>query len=295
LLREAQRKGIVQISVRSPRFEGLEEEIRKRYGLRDVRVVQHWNDENALRTELGRESAAYFDQNVSDGFQVGISSGRTIFEMASRVPERARKISIFPVNAVADVDTTIKGLGANTTATILWFRSRPLATSHRVEMFFPGGTGASIGQKSKEILDSQAVRELAEQVRDLDCYFLGSGEVREESQLQLLLRRSGIQMSPVAAGAMVGDVAFNALDVDGSVMKMGIEDWLFRVEAEDLRRAVEKGRMVVLVAGGAEKHPIIQAATKGRLLNVLITDSETARALLARPGTTSPFRQRHAN
>lgn len=281
LLREARQKGIVQIDIRSPRFERIESQLISHLGLRDAHVIQSTDKQDVLRLELGREAALYFDRCVSDGARVGVSSGRTIFEMASLISERSRKISIFPLNVILERDLLVRGLSANIVATILWFRSRPLATASRVEMFFPAGDLATLRKMSTEILETPAVQALATQIRDLDAYFIGAGELREGSQVDFLSKTCGIELSSLIQRGVVGDVAFNMLNAEGSPIRVGLDDLLFHVKTEDLRAAAASAkRTVVLVAGGSEKIPCVEAAIRGKLFNVLITDSETAQEIL---------------
>jgi DNA-binding transcriptional regulator LsrR (DeoR family) len=281
LLKEAQAKGIVKITIQSPRFEKLESEIMRRFALRDVRVVEEGQSQELLRSELGREAASLFERIGSDEVRVGVSSGRTIFEMASFVSEKPRKISIFPLNVILERDPVVRGLSANTVATILWFKSRPHAAAKQVEMFFPNGDLASLRKRAGEILQAQPLRELAGEIQQLDAYFLGAGELRQGSQVHLLSRLCGMDLPDLTERGIVGDVAFNMLDVKGSQVRIGIEDLLFHVKAEHLKAAAASTKKVVaLLAGGAEKVPCIKAALEGTLFNVLITDSGTAQAII---------------
>jgi DNA-binding transcriptional regulator LsrR (DeoR family) len=53
------------------------------------------------------------------------------------------------------------------------------------------------------------------------------------------------------------------------------------VPATRLRElSAEYGRVVIGVAGGADKHEAILGAMRGRFVNVLVTDEDTATALL---------------
>ena len=281
LLREAQKRGIVQISIRPPRFEHLELRLSQRFRLHAARIVPSTDDPDTLRSELGREAAGYFDQNVHEGKSIGVSSGRTIFEMASFVPERPRNISIYPLNVVVDGDSSIRGVSANTVATILWFRSRPLSKAYRIEMFFPVQSVTVLRRRATELLQSPAAKELSERIGHLDVYLLGAGELRENSQVSSLLRSCGLDTPELVRRGIVGDIAFNLMGKDGEAIPGGIEDLMYRIDLADLKVAASSGgKLVILVAGGHEKIPCIRAALMARACNVLVTDSETAQGLL---------------
>jgi DNA-binding transcriptional regulator LsrR (DeoR family) len=96
-----------------------------------------------------------------------------------------------------------------------------------------------------------------------------------------LARAAGRTLEDLKASGIVGDIALNTIAADGSPQASGIEDVLFNVSHSDLLHAAAgDARRVVLVAGGRAKAPVIRAALRGRLFNVLITDCDTAQILL---------------
>ena len=77
------------------------------------------------------------------------------------------------------------------------------------------------------------------------------------------------------AGA-VGDTLGLFFNENGECANHPICGRIVSVSLDDLRQAPYS----VVVAGGSEKLPVLQAAMRGKLLNVLVTDFTTATALL---------------
>ena len=76
---------------------------------------------------------------------------------------------------------------------------------------------------------------------------------------------------------MVGDVGLRFVDASGSPLDLEINERIIGLSLEQIKRIPR----VIGVAGGEEKQKIILAALRGEILDALITDDATARALLA--------------
>lgn len=281
LLKDGQRLGVVEIRVKSPRLRYLEAELLQRFGLREARVVSSGSDSKGTLLEIAKQGAALFDQLVGDGRTVGIGSGKTMFELASHVSERPRDIEIFPLNVILEQDTQILGVTANTAATIVWFRSRPKSRGRRLELFFPEATEAESKEYVNKSMASESVRRMAEEIRNLDVYFVGAGERRPDSRLNTLPASLGVAGNHPITEAMVGDIAFNAVGPKGEEVSTGVEGLIFHTDLNTLRGlSARDDKSVVLVAGGAQKTQVIEAAVRGRFCNMLVTDSDVADYLL---------------
>lgn len=281
LLREARERGILEIQIRSPRFEDLELRIIEKYGLRDARVVQGTDDVDAQRAEIAREAASYFEQHVPEGSKVGLSSGRTMFELVSGLQEKPRQLTIYPLNVVVESNATVASVTANTVATALWFRCRPVATAHQVEMFFPDEPDETLEAVVASLLQRKSVQGLLSHIDDLDFYFLGAAPLRSDSQIVDWSKRHGSDLLALSHRGIVGDIAFNLLNAAGEQVFTGIENLLFHTDIETLKGASSGGRkLVVLVAGGRDKTRVVKAALLGKICNTLICDSDMAQGLL---------------
>ena len=74
----------------------------------------------------------------------------------------------------------------------------------------------------------------------------------------------------------VGDLLSHFIDKDGNPIENNLDNRLLSTPLEDLK----KMNNVIGVAGGLNKVDAILAVLKGQYLDVLITDEETAAALL---------------
>lgn len=81
--------------------------------------------------------------------------------------------------------------------------------------------------------------------------------------------------SLIEAGA-VGDVLYNFIDASGQIVKHEVNDRAISAELSRLRRTPER----MLISGGREKHVAIRAAINTLAPTTLVTDEQTAKALL---------------
>ncbi len=278
LLREGMRAGVVEIRINPRSLKSLESRLIDAFGLRDARVVASSVDSESTRVDLGRAAASLFDELVLDASTVGIGSGRTLLEMSSRIPERPRAISIYPANLIVEQELRVTGVSANAVATIAWFRSRPAAKAWRLEMFFPSTNKKALTDYADELSRVPALEDLRRRICALDAYFLGASDFRKDSQLSRL--RSQLIEGSSSFLSPVGDVAFNLLDSSGKDVDAGLEQMVLRIPTERIRRMVQSGKAVVLVAGGNTKAAVISAALRARVCSILVTDSDAAEELL---------------
>jgi DNA-binding transcriptional regulator LsrR (DeoR family) len=82
-----------------------------------------------------------------------------------------------------------------------------------------------------------------------------------------------------AAGA-VGDIGLRYIDDDGRSVDLEIRERVIGLTIAQIRDIPR----VIGVAGGEAKYAVIHAALRGQILDVLVTDHATARALLAETG-----------
>jgi len=101
-----------------------------------------------------------------------------------------------------------------------------------------------------------------------------------------ILKPLGVDPVLLASEGAIGDIAYNVLDDKGE------SDWSWsffltlgygseHAGADFYHNLVAQGKPVMVMAG-MNKEPVLRAAIRGRLINVLITDAVTAKSLLGR-------------
>ncbi|ADE85765.1 sugar-binding transcriptional regulator [Rhodobacter capsulatus] len=119
----------------------------------------------------------------------------------------------------------------------------------------------------------QAVMELAARA---DVTFVGIGQLNDEAPLFKDGFITRAQHAELQAAGAVGEIVGGIFDAEGRYIDTETTRLIgsFRIPAE-------REQPVIGIAAGLSKQAAIRAALRGRLINGLVTDESTARALLA--------------
>ncbi len=273
LLKEAVDRGVVRTVVVSP--EGvhaeLEDALVERYGLRDAVVVEVEGPE--VIPALASATATYLDTTLTGGDVIGISSwSATLLEAVNVM--RAKTPSV-----AQEVVQLLGGTGSPEVqlhATRLTSRLAELTGARPV--FAPSAALVGSSELRDLLAQEPAMAEAIKAWSRLTLALLGIGTLEPSP----LLRRSGNAIPPEDQRALkklgaVGDVCARYFDSSGEPVDAPFNDRVLGIDRDRLR-AVERR---VGVAGGMEKVAAIHGALRGEWINILITDVEAARELLA--------------
>jgi DNA-binding transcriptional regulator LsrR (DeoR family) len=282
-LKEAVNLGVVRTIVVPPAgvHPELEEAIRDQYGLLDVVVVESAGAEDSLIiSALGSAGAAYLETTLNAQDRVGISSwSATLLATVDSMAPRT-------IRTAAEVVQVIGGVGrpgVQVKATHL--TDRLARVTGATPKFFPApGIVASVAVRDALLADSY-VRDLAAAWKDLSVILAGIGSLQPSP----LLKDSGNAVSEADMDALrlqgaVGDICLRFFDAQGNLVDTELNNRVVGISSEDLR-AVPR---IVGIAGGERKFEAIRAAARGRWVDVLITDLDTAKRLLDDPAASGP-------
>jgi len=271
LLQQARDEGIVQITVNTPKhlFSELETRLEKLFGLYEAIVVEtHVGDsqENIIR-ELGVAAAGYLERSVGTTTTIGISWGSTLHGMVAALHSNR-----LPKTKVVQI---IGGLGqpeAEVHATDLCHR---LARSLGSQLTLLPAPGIVSTEQARDVLLADLFIQRAMSMFDhLDIAFVGIGTPAPESLLGSIL--SSTELKALLQNGAVGDIALRFFDIQGQPVQSEMDQRVIGITFAQLKRT----RRVVGISGGAEKFQSVLGALRGKLINVLITDSINAEKLL---------------
>jgi DNA-binding transcriptional regulator LsrR (DeoR family) len=276
LLKRARDEGIVRVTVNVPlgAYPLLEEELQRKYGLKEALVVDSLaEDGEQLLRDIGAAAAYYLETTLRAGDLIGISSwSATLLAMVDALhpPPRLANVRVLQI---------LGGLGnpsAKVYASRLIDRLANLVRGEAVLLPAPGIVSSPdavpILQRDPYV---RAVRDLFDQV---SIALVGIGTVEPSG----LLASSGNIYSPEEldllrqAGA-VGDICLRFFDHGGTSVITPLNDRVIGMALEQLRQV----KRAVGIAGGQRKLAAIRGALRGGWINVLITDRATAEQLLA--------------
>ena len=276
LLNQAKEAGIIRISVSVPPgiFTELEEELVRRYNLRDALVVECSSDEDErlIQREIGASAAYYLESIIRPNEIVGISSwSASLLALVDAMHPVPRKNDIRVIQILGGVGNP----QAETHAYHLTSRFADLVGGAPVYLPAPGIVGS---QGSLQVLlDDPYVQETLKLFDKVTLALVGIGAI-EPSRL---LADSGnifsqAELDTLRRQGAVGDILLRFIDAKGNLVKTPLDSRVVSMQLGQLKK-VDRS---LGVAGGRRKHAAIEAAVRGGWVNILVTDQCTAQWLV---------------
>ncbi|HEY1843900.1 MAG TPA: transcriptional regulator LsrR [Buttiauxella sp.] len=268
LLEKGRQSGVIRVQINS-RYEGclaLETELQQKFGLKITRVLPAQNTP-AMSTRLGIGAAQSLMGVLEPGQLLAVGFGETTMSCLQHLSGFIGSQQIRLVTLSGGVGPYMTGIGQ-------------LDAACSVSMI-PAPLRVSSSQVAEILRRESSIRDVILAATAADVAVVGIGALNQKREATIL--RSGYisegeQLMYARKGA-VADILGYFLQADGELVAgLEIHRELLGVTLDDLSHLPT----IVGVAGGLEKADAIYAALKGRRINGLVTEEETARAILAR-------------
>lgn len=271
LLRRALELGLVRVTIESSRLALTEREraLEERFDLVEAVIVPDVPDaEQATLELLGAAAAELLARRLPGTTVLGVAWGATSLEVARRLP-----ILDVPQLQVVQLDGSL-GTHGHTGA------------AERTLALVSGAlTARSVGLPAPLYADEQTVASLHADsrigpvlalVEQCDAALFSVGDTSARSTLFSGRVLPLEALRELRAAGAVGDACGRFFDAAGDELDSSLRHRTVAVSLGALRRCTTS----VLVAGGARKAEAVDAALRGRLATVLVTDEVIARHLL---------------
>jgi len=269
MLREAIEKGIVRVEIVdiSERLVETEKELKSRFGLKEVIIVESMLDQGGdlLKKQLGRKASDLFRRMVRPGEVVGIGSGVTMAEMAESLAAAS------PLPAVKLVPL----LGGWGTERMEYEPSGLVAAIGRClqcdfyHLLAPAI--ASSAEARAVIMGEPVIEKVVGLWDELTSAYFSIGPEIGNGLLPNFIDAAGVY----DMGA-VGDVLGRIIDADGMELDIPFNRQLISIPAESLMKVENR----VGIGGGPSKYRSIGAVLERGLINILVSDYGTCRYIL---------------
>jgi DNA-binding transcriptional regulator LsrR (DeoR family) len=278
LLRSAREEKIVQITIAPPQSSnaGIEQQLEQRYGLKEALVVTPSSYVPAVLVgELGPVAAACLTRGLQGGEVVAVSWGTAVLAVVD-----ALQPASLPEVRVVQLIGGLGELEARTHGADL-VRRMAQALGAKPRLIHAPGIVKDKTVRDALVMDAQ-VADTLELAGRADVALVGLGILAPDSTLLA----GGNTPTQAEAGELnvlgvAGDIALQFFDGAGRKVAHPIHDRIVGTDLETIKRIPR----IIGVAGGKEKVPVIRAALHGGLINVLVTDDQTAAQLLDANGT----------
>lgn len=271
LLSDAREQGIVRIDIVHPRARriGVERDVAAAFGLVDAIVVPATLDGSERAERIAQAAADYLTAFRPVPRTLGVSWGRTVHAIATRLPENwSSGTSVVQVNG--GVSPTAHSGHAAATATMIAHKG------HGELTLLPSPAILEHRATAQAIAADRAVAGVLESASRADALLFSVGVADADSALVHSGYLRATDMESLVDRGAVGDIVGRIIDRNGSVVDDDLDARTIGLDLDALRAADTS----ILAAGGVGKHDVVRAAVVSGLCTVLVTDEATARYLL---------------
>lgn len=265
--------GIVTINIEDLDNSNLELEtkLEQKYGLKEVRIVDDVAEELEIQ-ELGIEGGKYLRSILKKDDIIGFSRGRNTSALVEYLPEAED----YPENITV---TQLMGGSVDADDSIpvdeIMYRFATKLKAKTAKLYAPIILGS---EKLRESFTQEPYFQKSyEIIKKCNIAVVGIGTASSQWKHMISLYDIKDKAQTEWAKDVVGEVCTHFYDCDGKAVEPPFRDRIISILLEDYMKIPVR----IGVAGGKEKTAAISAAVKGGYINVLITDLQTARKLLA--------------
>lgn len=274
LLKLAHELNLLTITVASPpeaRFAALEQALEAQFGLREAVVIEAGETREESLTALGRAGAQYLERVIKPGQTVAVSWGSTLKRLADALePRPMTGVTVVPL--LGGSGRTDLQLHANEIA-------QTVARAFGGE-FYPllAPVLASSASVRNAFIGEEPIRQVLDLAASAQVAAVGIAGVGATATMHQTGYLGAGELQELQAGVCVGDICSHFIDREGRPCAPDLNSRVVGLTLPELQRIPT----VIGVAGGLSKADAIRGSMRARWINVLVTDSVTAEAILTR-------------
>ena len=270
-LTKAKKEKIIEVKINSPweKFEELENEIESRFGIKECLVVPTFSQIDETFRQIAISLGNLLERILKDGDNLGIGWGVTLRTVSDYL-ETNKKIDIKVIPLLGGLGKVGTGVHTNSVA-------KTIADKFGGVSYVIHSPAVLDSRETKEIITNDSnVREIIEMSDGIDTAILGMSDIGADSTM-IKTGNFKIQDFKYLEGlGAVGDINLIFINESGDPVLTEIDERIVRAPIDKIKKI----NNVIGIAFGSKKIKIITGALKGKIINILITDEETAEKLI---------------
>jgi deoxyribonucleoside regulator len=247
----------------------IETELKSAFNLKEAIVVPEPTSAAGITKSIGNAAGMFISDTLKDGMSVGVGWGATLYEslqtLATKQVENVQVISL--------LGGIVQARRFNP-AEFAWQFARAVGA----DCYLLQAPAVVDSPATREaLIERCGLRDVFKRAEKLDIAMLSAGTMAPSSTaFRFNMLSEEDRLALIKAGA-VGDLLYNFYDINGKLIDHPVNRRIMSIPIAQLRDVPSR----VISAGGAEKIEAILGAIKLIDCNVLITNEETAKTLLA--------------
>lgn len=266
-LSEAKEEGVVRFSItsktESSRSLGLEEKLAKKYKLFDAIVIKE--DANSSYEVT---VANYLNSTLPFNGAIGVGGGNTMNRLSTFMNICEPRPNLKVVQTIGGFSTGEQQM-QSTSMVQNWAQSLEANP-----VFLPAPAIVDDKETKDFYLKNKNINDVYSAIRNVDVLIVGVGNLKD---IEILKKLDVDDIdTDLLSKKSVGDINLHFFDEEGNFSMPNLSERVMGLSPTDFKEVPIR----IGLAYGKEKAKSIQGALKGKLINILITTSETAKLLL---------------
>lgn len=270
ILKKALENNIVEIKINDlDKYNvDLENKLEEKYELKQVVIVSPIDKDTSFAS-LGLAGAEFLEGLLSKGDMVGATWGRTISELAKNLSTN-KSLGVSAVQMIGGLNVANDNLQADEIARTI---GKKLGGGSHI-LYAPALVD-NMDVKDAFMSDMN-IKETFNKMESCNIILAGIGELKEDTYL---IRDEDVNESYkryFLSKDAVGDIGFRWYNLDGQPVENEYENKTIGYNVLENKNDA----LVIGIAGGERKYQAILGALRGGYLDILITDTHTAKNLI---------------
>jgi deoxyribonucleoside regulator len=275
LMKRLQDEKIVKIEInyQTAKNVEIERKLEDAFGLKEAIVINEVNDE-ALFDRLGLETANYLEEFLQPQDILGVSWGKTLQLVAGHLKEKQLDLSVVQLAGgmiLNGEDHSEKSLNQSDELVVLF--SQCLGGT---PYFLHAPVFVEDSAVKKLLMDVQYIKNSFEMIEQCNKALLSIGGIGASVTPFQEHFLSRTDLKSLHDGGAVGHICFRYYDIYGKPVLTDLDERTIAPTFDQLKRIPN----VIGVGAGNEKEKALLGALRAKLIDILITDVNSAKFLL---------------
>lgn len=265
ILTNAKKRGIIEININYPidNCVKLERKFEKLFNLKEALIISNkYKSREIIYNEVTRIAAKYLLKIIQNGDVLGVSWLRTLNQMSNYIKYSGKKV---------DIVQMLGNVGSNDVSADEIVRR--LSNAFNGKHYFLPAPAIVDNEKIKNtIMSDSSITQVFRKMKEITVAIVGIGNLIKESTFVTsgYLKKSDIDF--LRKSNSVGDICGRFFDENGNVNDTCFNRRVIGIDLEQLKKIP----YVIGVVSGSQKAMAILGALRSGVLDVLITDEDTA-------------------
>ncbi|WP_323703817.1 sugar-binding transcriptional regulator [Mammaliicoccus sp. Dog046] len=261
----AKQKGIVEIKINENDLLELESQLEEKYNLEEVVCIK---DTKQLKAKLGTAGSNYLIRKLSDDDIVAVSAGTTMDQVVKNTICNNKYPNVLFVPLVGGMGNASMDIHANHIADSF---SKCFGANN---MLLHAPVVVDDIESKHFMMNQKFVSKVTEKMKQATIALVGIGANPEQSTI-VASYRDELSFNDIKDKA-IGDIMYTFINESGETINCEWNNRIISLDMEEYKRIPLK----IGIAGGNNKVKAIKAALNNKLIDVLVTDEHTGKALL---------------